>query len=42
MKKTEIPSYADFKKKYGIVPMLILPIKGCWLEKIWSGEKLEE
>lgn len=42
MEKAEIPSYADFKKKYGIVPMLVLPIKGCWLEKIWSGEKLEE
>ncbi|MBR3543675.1 MAG: hypothetical protein IKN82_08285 [Treponema sp.] len=42
MQKAEIPSYADFKKKYGKVWMLILPIKGYWLQKIWNGEKPEE
>lgn len=38
----KIPTYADFKQKFDNVPLLILPIKGCWLKKIWSGEKLEE
>ena len=38
----KLPTYADFRQKFGKVPLLILPIKGFWLRKIWNEEKLEE
>ena len=42
MTDCHIPTYADFRQKFGKFPLLILPIKGFWLRKIWSEEKLEE
>lgn len=38
----DFPTYSDFKKKYTVMPFLILPIKLFWFKKIWQGEKLEE
>lgn len=35
-------TYADYKKKCVDTPVLILPIKRFWFNKILSGEKLEE
>ena len=42
MTDCHIPTYADFRQKFGNFPLLILPIKGFWLRKIWTKEKLEE
>lgn len=42
MTDNTIPSYADFRERFGTFPLLVLPIKSFWLSKIWSGEKLEE
>ena len=36
-----IPTQAEWVRKFG-KPALILPIKGCWQKRIWSGEKREE
>lgn len=36
-----IPTQAEWVQKFG-KPALILPIKGCWLNRIWRGEKREE
>lgn len=38
----DVMTYADFKAKCGDIPILILPIKRFWFNKILSGEKLEE
>lgn len=37
-----ILTYADFKAKYSNIPLLKLPIKRYWFNKIWNGEKKEE
>ena len=42
VKKMDVKTYADFKKKNGHDSILILPVKCYWLYKIASGEKWEE
>lgn len=38
----EIPTQDFYLKKYGTLPKLIMPIRGYWQRKIWTGEKPEE
>ena len=40
-KEPYIPTQTEWVRQFG-KPSLILPIKGRWLRKIWSGEKKEE
>ena len=40
-KEPYIPTQTEWVQQFG-KPSLILPIKGRWLRKIWSGEKKEE
>lgn len=42
IKRADVKTYADFKKKYRDTSILILPIKRIWFDKILLGEKLEE
>lgn len=41
LKKTDILTQEEWVLQFG-KPSLILPIKGFWLWKIWTGEKKEE
>ena len=40
-KEPHIPTQTEWVRQFG-KPSLILPVKGLWLRKIWSGEKKEE
>lgn len=42
IKEMNVKTYADFRGKNRDLSILILPIKRYWLDKIASGEKLEE
>ena len=41
LKEPDILTQAEWEQRFS-KPSLILPIKGFWLNKIWSGEKKEE